>query len=206
MIGQRLGIYGNFSGNGATSYSVLRLTGSNAGGASGLGYVGQLNMDVELDSTGGTIPKTITFGSGANFLRAYGALNFAGTGNVFGSTNAAGNFQFMGPCFGDGALNPLLSLGSVPFTQTLSGNGQTIFTGTLGINKLGTSAAFTGLILAAGTINGQIITIINNSGSTQTFAVAGTSNVADGASDAIITATSRTFVWDSGSALWYRWG
>jgi len=66
------------------------------------------------------------------------------------------------------------------------------------------AGALTGLILAAGTVGGQALRVINESAFTLTFAAAGTSNVADGVSDVIAALTARDFVWDSNTSLWYR--
>ena len=63
-------------------------------------------------------------------------------------------------------------------------------------------ASITGVILSAGAANGQVLTIINNSAFTITFAAVATSRVADGINDVIAATTARQFVW-SGSA-WFR--
>jgi hypothetical protein len=51
---------------------------------------------------------------------------------------------------------------------------------------------------------GYQVTVVNRSAFTITFAAAGTSFVADGASAAIPALTARTFTYDTGSSLWYR--
>lgn len=83
--------------------------------------------------------------------------------------------------------------------------------GTIAVTSVGTSrvapaGAVTGVILAVGTVPGQILTVINESSAvnTVTFAAAGTSNVADGVSSVIAGLRAARFVWDSGTSLWYR--
>ena len=82
--------------------------------------------------------------------------------------------------------------------------GNTITTANLGAARVTATGATGTLILQAGTVAGQTITVINESAFTLTFNTAGTSHVADGASDAILTLTARTFTWDAGTSLWYR--
>jgi hypothetical protein len=66
------------------------------------------------------------------------------------------------------------------------------------------AAAVTGIIIAPGTADGQVCNIINTSAFTLTFAVAGTSNVADGAGDVIAALSYAAFLWDATTSLWYR--
>jgi hypothetical protein len=89
--------------------------------------------------------------------------------------------------------------------QTLT-NGSTI-TYTASQQVTVTCASnVTGIIIApvAGGSGGQTVTVVNESANTITFALAGTSNVADGTSDIIAALTARTFVWDVHTSLWYR--
>lgn len=82
-------------------------------------------------------------------------------------------------------------------------NGSTVSPGVgNGMYPLTTSGAVTGAIIAAGTITGQRITLVNESANSITFAASGTSNVADGVSDVIAANTGASYTW-SGS-LWYR--
>ena len=64
----------------------------------------------------------------------------------------------------------------------------------------------TGIIVAVGTVAGQVLTVINESAFTVTFAASGTSHVADGTSDVIAALTARKFAWDANTSLWYRLG
>ena len=72
--------------------------------------------------------------------------------------------------------------------------------------KLTTGGVVTGVILTAGTYDGQRLSLINTSANSITFAAAGTSNVADGTSAVLAANRSMTFVWDATSARWYRQG
>ena len=72
--------------------------------------------------------------------------------------------------------------------------------------RLAPAGAVTGVIMAKGIYPGQECCLINESvaGSTITFAAAGTSNVADGASSALAGLLARALIWDSVAQLWYR--
>jgi len=85
------------------------------------------------------------------------------------------------------------------------GNGGTITTAGVGVAKVNPAAAETGVILQAGTLDGQEVTVINEAvaANSITFAAAATSNVADGASDVVAGLKSRTYVWEAGTARWY---
>jgi hypothetical protein len=84
-------------------------------------------------------------------------------------------------------------------------NNSTITTQSLRVVRVTASAAVTGVVLGAGYQRGQAITIIHEGAAANTimFAASGTSNVADGASDVVSGMTSRTFVWDTATNLWY---
>lgn len=89
--------------------------------------------------------------------------------------------------------------GSSPAT----GNNGTITTASLGASKVTPAGAITGVILQAGTRDGQECTVLNQSGSSITFAAYATSHVAQGVGCVIAGTTSRRFVWDSVAAAWY---
>lgn len=97
----------------------------------------------------------------------------------------------------------------VTASQSIADNG-TITLPTTGFNKLiatSTAANKTGVILTAGTIDGQTICLINTTAANSiTFAAAGTSNVADGTSAVIPALRAMIFTWDAGTARWYRQG
>lgn len=92
-----------------------------------------------------------------------------------------------------------------PANQTLT-NSATI-TLPVGINKVvDNGGAVTGIIMTAGLYDGQIVNIINAAAASVTFAVAGTSNVADGTSAVIAANRAVQMIYDSGTSLWYRTG
>lgn len=95
-------------------------------------------------------------------------------------------------------------IGTPAAGQAIATSGTiTLPTGTS--NKLLTPAsAATGVILTAGTIDGQELTLINNSSNSVTMAAAGTSNVADGTSCVIAADTAKRFVWSATATLWFH--
>jgi len=84
-------------------------------------------------------------------------------------------------------------------------NGSTITTAATGVARVAPGGAVTGIIMQAGTRAGQECTVVNESAAvnTATMAASGTSNVANGVTTVIAGLTSRRFVWDSVTALWY---
>lgn len=94
--------------------------------------------------------------------------------------------------------------------QDISGNGQTIALPTAGITKIITAgSARTGTILAAGTVDGQMINIVNanaSGGATVAFDIApATSRVAPSVC-ALPAAFAKQFIWYDASALWFPIG
>jgi hypothetical protein len=84
-------------------------------------------------------------------------------------------------------------------------SNSTITTQNLRVVRVTAAAAAAGVVLGAGYQHGQTVTIIHEGAATNTimFAASGTSNVADGASDVISGLTSRSYVWDTATNLWY---
>jgi hypothetical protein len=83
-------------------------------------------------------------------------------------------------------------------------NSATISTAFKGVSRCSASGNVTGLILEAGTQDGQLVIVRNESAFTLTFAAAGTSHVADGTSDVIAANTSGLYNWSTANALWSR--
>lgn len=81
----------------------------------------------------------------------------------------------------------------------------TVTTAGVTMARLAPAGAVTGVIMAAGTRSGQVVTVVNQSAaaSSITMAAAGTSNVADGVSSVIAGVTSRRFRWVAATSLWY---
>lgn len=71
------------------------------------------------------------------------------------------------------------------------------------VARVTNSGAVTGAIMDAGTWNGDEKIVVNEGANLITYAAAGTSRVSDGTSSTIPATTSRRFVWDSSTSLWY---
>lgn len=82
-------------------------------------------------------------------------------------------------------------------------NGNTITTAGLGLSRVTNGGAVTGIIMQAGTVDGQVIVVENDAAASVTMAAAGTSNVANGTSAVIAALNCAVFVWNSTTALWY---
>lgn len=122
------------------------------------------------------------------------------TGNV--TTVSGNNENLVMPynglvCDGQAPLS-----GSAPATA----NGGSISTASCVVSRIAPAGNITGVVLQSGTRPGQRVVVVNESAFTVTFAVAGTSAVADGTSDQMLANTAREFVWDSVTSLWYRKG
>jgi|SRR6266699_999373 len=90
---------------------------------------------------------------------------------------------------------PSLVLAPVSGTVPSIATSGTINTAGLGFSRVTTAGAVTGVILQAGTQQGQQVVVVNTSANSITFAVVGTSNVADGTSDVIAALTSARYSW-----------
>lgn len=117
-------------------------------------------------------------------------------GNIY--SDGAGNFS---------AASFNASMGTAAAVAIATGNTVAIPAGT-SVVRLAPAAAVTGIILPAGTRNGQILWIINTSAAanTITFAAVGTSLVAGGAGVSLAGLAAHAFVWDAVGALWYQVG
>lgn len=84
-------------------------------------------------------------------------------------------------------------------------DGTTITTADVIEARIAPAAARTGIIMQAGTFPGQVCVVVNEAAAinTATMAVAGTSNVSNGASCVIAGLTCKFFVWDSVAARWF---
>lgn len=103
---------------------------------------------------------------------------------------------------GDVQLQGNLSVGQSGTAASIASSG-TITTSNVGLARVTTSGAVTGVILQAGAA-GQIVTVVNESANSITMAVSGTSHVADGTSDIIAATSARRYVYDGGTSLWYK--
>jgi hypothetical protein len=103
--------------------------------------------------------------------------------------------------FGDSLLTPIRSNGEL--NEGAIANGATLYTSVATTIRAAPAAAVTGLILAAGIERGQEAKIVNASAFSMTMAAAGTSNVAAGVLAVVAANTSRLFIWDTTTNLWY---
>ena len=147
---------------------------------------------------------------GANSVRvvvysATGGFVYAGPGAPVASTLL--EFITTGMTAGQANSTAQLMAGDFALRQSATAaalaTGGTVAVATLGVSRVSPTAAVTGVILGNGFFAGQIITVVNESAFSITFAAAATSHVADGASDVIAALTARAYVWDSGTSLWY---
>jgi triosephosphate isomerase len=89
--------------------------------------------------------------------------------------------------------------------QNLTEDGQTITLPAQQASQLlTTTGAYTGIVLAEGVADGQLLILINASANSITFAASGTSYVADGASCVIAANTAMLFQWSLTNSLWYH--
>jgi hypothetical protein len=90
-------------------------------------------------------------------------------------------------------------------TAPVLATSGTIATAATGVSRVAPAGAVTGIILAAGTQAGQLVTVINESAAanTITFAASGTSHVAGGTGVVIAGLAKLILVWDSATSLWY---
>lgn len=104
-----------------------------------------------------------------------------------------------------GTINQLATLQQTGTVTTIA-TGNTININNLGVVRVTTAGAVTGVILQAGTKAGQQVIVIHEgaAANTITFAASGTSNVADGTSAVITGPAQKMFVWDSVTSLWYH--
>ena len=136
-----------------------------------------------------------------------------GSANDVYIKNEAGNLALTIPSLGDAITifqadrrvfnsNGIAEGQSVTAPATASSG--TIATASLGVSRVAPTGNITGVILQIGNYQGQMVTVINEANFTIAFAVAGTSNVADGATSSIPALCARRFTYDSVTSLWYR--
>lgn len=94
---------------------------------------------------------------------------------------------------------------AVSSTAPDPGAAGTISTSGLTVSRVNPAAARAGVILQKG-FDGQVVTVVNEAAAinTITFAVSGTSFVADGATSVIAGLRSAVFIYDASTSLWYH--
>lgn len=181
-------------------------TGAAAGGAGG-----------SNTQTGGAGGNTASAGANAGGAGGSSALTGGAGGNATAGTGnggAGGNIALTPGAGGTSAGGTAGVSGSVQIlgpTSTPTGAAQVITTGgtvtlpTGGCTKLlNPAAAVTGVIMPAGRMDGDYVELINQSANAITFAVVGTSLVADGVSTPIAANTKLSFRWVASLSKWYH--
>ena len=167
----------------------INVKGTNSGGASatpvGIAMTPTYNQSSNAASCDIQINRTETaLGSGSHyFLNFFAGTN--GNTNEFYVTNA-------GLCFAQNFVGGVSSAGAVATNSTINTSG-------FSAARAVPAGAVTGVILQAGTVQGQEFILMNESttnGNSITFAASGTSNVTGGASVAVAGNASRTFIWN----------
>ncbi len=231
-IGNAINVAGG-AGNGATNGGLASLIGGASGaGATGTGGLAKLVGGAATSTAGAGGASQVTGGLGTTTGAGGAATITGGVGGSSGSGGAAslkgGASAGAGGTAGAVAIDAGAATGgtgagvTIGTTNALSVTlGKTVWTpatvvdvagagGTITVPTLtssqrvtATGSAGTGTILAVGTIDGQILTIINVSANTITFATTATSHVADGVTTVIGALASKTFIWDNTTLKWY---
>lgn len=102
-------------------------------------------------------------------------------------------------------ISPTQATGTV---QTLASTNAVTIGQNQSIVRVTAAGAVTGITLPLGTRPGQLLVVIHEgaAANTLTFAAAGTSNVAGGATAIWAGLNAHMVVWDSITALWYQVG
>ncbi len=156
-----------------------------------------------LDNDGGNDFRVDPYNATANYIT--GTRNTNSIFDVFGrGLTADGTLVKSSGTIKGGVIQRYGTVGlakssSVPVIS----NGGTIGTANTGMTRVSTSANVTGIILALGSFDGQISTVVNESANTITFDASGTSHVASGTGAVIAAQSSRLFVYDTSTSLWY---
>ncbi len=187
------GVGGAVTGAGATSTGGAGGANTSTAGAGGAATSGTGGAGGVAGLVGGAGGNSSASNGGAG-----GAVTLTpGAPGTGGTPGVRGSIELKGP-----VTSPVTSV------QSLA-DSATIVLPTTGINAIvatSTAANKTGIILTAGIIQGQKITLINTSANSLTMAAAGTSNVADGVSCVLPALRCMSFVWESGAARWFREG
>lgn len=167
-----------------------------------LGAGGTAGQEIWVVNESSTIANSVTFAA-------------SGTSNVAGGVNdILYGLQARKYVWDSGtslwyATEPIVN-GAIVTTQSSSAaaiaSSGTITTSGVGVARLAPTGNVTGIIVQAGTIPGQEVTVINESAFSITLnTTPGTSNVADSATEPVIaTLTARKYTWNSSTSRWYR--
>lgn len=215
-----------------TTGGLSSMTGGASGtGATGNGGLSKIVGGAAL-STAGTGGKAQAIGGLGTTTGAGGAAEL--TGGVGGSSGAGGAATVTGGASagaggtaGAASIDAGAATGGTAAAVTIGGNaskivfssiqvitpatvqdlvtGNTITIPTVSCKRLtAAGGAATGIIMTSGTIDGQILTLINaDTANDITFAASGTSHVANGTGAVVTHLKALTLVWDNTTSLWY---
>lgn len=181
------------------------------------GYEPAQDFVSETTQAQGIFISSTTAGANANMrvrgCRFAGAVGGVGVSNN-STTSNQGNIIEGCTANTSNATNPITAITSGAWMSTdlesltapIIVNGNTITTSGLATSRVAPGGAVTGIVLQKGSYQGQKCTVINESaaGSTVTFAVVGTSFVADGVSCVLAGLRQMVFAWDTSTSLWYH--
>jgi parallel beta-helix repeat protein len=190
------------------SYCVVTESGITTGSI--IGNIGQADTSAYatafISAAGSNTSPSVLLSKGGAMIRntqsaqhVFQIENHAGT-IIFDMTDA-GTFSVND---GAGKFQAGISGGNGHTPQSITGNGATILTPATHC-PVTCTGNYTGTILTAGAEDGQLLTVVNisTSSGTLTFAAAGTSGVAQGASLTIPVNGKQVLVWDASTSLWY---
>ncbi len=152
-------------------------------------------IDIAATSIGTAYLLRSINGSAGNDLRFAGDSSWAVALSPDSTTPAGNRVQINGAAMSD-VLTFALSAQSL-------GSGSTIALPTGSVARVTAASTVTSVTLAASTVSGQQLTVVNESAYPITFAASG-SNVADGSADTIAANAGARFVWNGTTSLWYR--
>lgn len=205
---------GNFGGSNtgsALTSAAVRVTGSSPSGSADSGtfssiQVGAMFADFECSAFTFT-PFQYVVDTSCTIANMTGSVNFSTAGNNFRAGTGFFGFSGVSDTLPTQVFSPQLFQGVIA-TGTYASATVLASSGTISSSasyiQVTPAANVTGVIAAAGSYDGQILTVNNTSTHTITFAAAGTSNVADGVSDVIASLTARQLTWSTNTNLWYR--
>lgn len=214
--GQQNGLHGIFL-DGATYCSVTGNetdTNNSGGGTTGCGiYVNASTYCTVMGNVGGNngilSPGAQVYGvavNGVNTGTWIGMNTVQGTAASFGYISGYGYLLVDGSAVDlSGAAYVKLSppVYAAATVQALTSSGTITTTGNAGLIPVTETANVNSMILGVPTNPNSQLTIVNRSGFSITFAASGTSHVAGGTGEVIPPYSSRLFIYDTTTTLWY---
>lgn len=169
-----------------------------------IGYNTTNDVTAEATQTNGVNLALTSFGvkcRGNAITTASGASAYQSANNNVDNMNSIENERILQTTGGGGIWDTDFQSSAAQVIATAG----TITSANIKNIRLAPAAAVTGVIMQAGQKSGQQAVLFNESAAvnTITFAVAGTSRVADGVSTVIAGLKQKTLIWNSGTSLWY---